>query len=183
MMTDDEFAAVIAGVASAANPREAYLDAERRLWDDLKATPLRRGDTQAEREANHEDTPHHIAQLQALTKAGSARGLSHEEMVTLSYAAQGKESPYRPTDPDRVGRLAQLLSATAEEHCREHDMLIAETIMAAEIAVVMLSRNCGLNDYCKCGEIAFERAGKEMRGGIGTSAMKLAYLYEEADAE
>jgi hypothetical protein len=29
-MTDHEFAAVIAAVASAVNPREAYLDAERR---------------------------------------------------------------------------------------------------------------------------------------------------------
>ena len=182
-MTDREFAAVIAAVASAANPRDAYLDAARRLHDDLMASPVRRGDTQAEREANYADTRRHVAQAETLDKTGIARGLSYEEMATLSYAARGQESPYRPTDPDRVGRLAHLLSATAEEHCREHNMLIAETIMAAQIAVVMLSRNCGMNDHCKCGEIAFERAGKEIRSRIGIAATKLAYLCEEADAE
>jgi hypothetical protein len=181
-MTDDELAAVIAAVANATNPREAYLDAERRLIEDLKATPLNRGDTQAEREANHADTQRRIAQAQALSKAGRDRGLSHEEMVTLSYAARGEESPYRPTDPERVGRLAHMLSAAVEKHCREHNLLIAETIMAAQIAVVMLSRNCECHN-CKCGEQAFERASKEIKSGIGTAALKLAYLCEEAALE
>jgi hypothetical protein len=168
MMTDDEVAALIASVANAANPRDAYLEAQRRLSLSVRGGYL--------------DTERLVAQYQAIDKAGSTRGLGREEMETLYYAARGQESPHRSTDPERVGRLAHLLSATAEEHGSKHKLLIAEKIMAAHVAVTMLSRNCTSHN-CRCGELALERVGNEIKSGIGTAALKLAYLCEEAAAE
>jgi hypothetical protein len=80
----------------------------------------------------------------------------------------------KKTAPDQVAELA----ADIIELIGKRQVLIAEGLMALFLAVNWQASNCSC-DY-NCGEIAFERARKEIREATGMAASRLFDLEMEA---
>jgi hypothetical protein len=137
------------------------------MFDDAMAQPFPEN-TPAAREAAYAETQRGVAQYRALHEAGRKRGMSDEDMDILYHASRGRESPHRPSDPERIGKLA----ADIYKLVSDRQVLIAEGILATYLALSYQTRNC-TSEGCRCGEMAHERASKEMRGPIGDASIKL----------